>query len=344
MSGVTVELYRGDGVEWDRFVATQPGATSYHRYLWKDVVHKSFGHTGYYLMARRGAEPVGVLPLFHMKSVFFGNFLVSVPFFNYGGVLAGDPAAVQPLLDEGANVMARCRATHLELRHLGAPLAGLATRSHKVTMILDLAAELDNQWRGFDPKLRNQVRKAQKSGLHVVTGGPELLDGFYRVFCRNMRDLGTPVYGREFFENVLRAPDARARVVSVLRGGETVASGIMTRFRDAVEVPWASSIRDYRELCPNNLLYWEAIRLAIEEGALCFDFGRSTPGEGTYQFKKQWGARAVALHWQYLLAPGAHLPDLNPSNPKFRMAVEGWRRLPVALTRFLGPAIVRNIP
>ncbi|GFO63703.1 FemAB family PEP-CTERM system-associated protein [Geomonas paludis] len=344
VSGVAVEIYRGDGAEWDRFVASRPGATSYHRYLWKDVVQESFGHAGYYLMARRGGEPVGVLPLIHMKSVLFGNFLVSVPFFNYGGVLAGDPAAVQPLLDEGVKVMARCGAAHLELRHRGEPLPGLATRSHKVTMILDLAEDADSQWRGFTPKLRNQVRKAQKSGLHVVSGGCELLDGFYRVFCRNMRDLGTPVYGRRFFENVLRAPDAQARVVSVLLGKEPVASGIMTRFRDTVEVPWASSVRDYRELCPNNLLYWEAIRLAIGEGAACFDFGRSTPGEGTYRFKKQWGARAVALHWQYLLAPGAHPPELNPANPKFRLAVEGWRRLPVALTRFLGPAIVRNIP
>ncbi len=344
MSGLSVELYGGDGTEWDDFVASHPAATSYHRYLWKKVVEESFGHRGYYLLARSGGRTVGVLPIIHMKSRLFGNFLVSVPFFNYGGLLCSDPAGRSALLKEGGRVMAECDASYLELRHLADPLPGLATRSHKVTMVLDLAPDSESQWGRFSPKLRNQVRKAQKSGLEVMVGGAELLDGFYRVFCRNMRDLGTPVYGREFFENVLHAREVDPRVISVLRGGETIASGIMTRFRDRVEVPWASSNRDFRECCPNNMLYWEAIRRAIGDGARSFDFGRSTPGEGTYLFKKQWGAEPVPLYWQYLLRPGVELPDLNPANPKFRLAVQGWRRLPVALTRLLGPAIVRNIP
>ncbi|QWV91852.1 FemAB family PEP-CTERM system-associated protein [Geomonas oryzisoli] len=344
MNVVSVERYRGDGQEWDRFVCSHPAATSYHRYFWRRVLEESFGHPGHYLLAHSGGTTVGVLPVVHMKSMLFGSFLVSVPFFNYGGVLCSDPAARDALLAEGERLMAERGASYLELRHLGEPLPGLATRSHKVTMILDLAADPDGQWGSFGPKLRNQVRKAQKSGLQVATGGRELLDGFYRVFCRNMRDLGTPVYGRAFFENVLEARDAQARVISVLADGETIASGIMTRFRDTVEVPWASSNRDFRDCCPNNMLYWEAIRLAIGAGARQFDFGRSTPGEGTYHFKRQWGAEPVPLYWQYLLADGVRPPELNPANPKFRLAVKGWQRLPVALTRILGPPIVRNIP
>lgn len=344
MNRISVELYEGEGREWDGFVAAQPTATSYHRYLWRGVVERSFGHQGYYLMARSGGNPVGVLPLIHMRSLLFGSFLVSIPFFNYGGVLCSDPAAVPALLEQGRRLMQERGAAHLELRHLGEPISGLPTRSHKVTMILRLAADADSQWQGFNAKLRNQIRKAQKSGVKVVTGGKEFLDGFYQVFCRNMRDLGTPVYGRKFFENVLDAPEACARIVSVTLDGRTVASGIMTRFRDSAEVPWASSNRDYRECCPNNLLYWEAIRIAIAEGAGTFDFGRSTPGEGTYNFKVQWGAQPVPLYWQYLLQEGTELPDLNPANPKFRLAVRGWRMLPVPLTKLLGPRIVRSIP
>ncbi|WP_136514430.1 FemAB family XrtA/PEP-CTERM system-associated protein [Geomonas edaphica] len=344
MSGVSVELYRGEGEEWDLFVGSQPAATAYHRYLWKRVVEQSFGHRGYYLLARRGGKTVGVLPLIHMKSRLFGNFLVSVPFFNYGGVLCSDPAARSALLSEGERIMAECGASYLELRHLGEPIPGLATKSHKVTMILELAPDLESQWERFDAKLRNQVRKAQKSGLQAVVGGSELLEGFYRVFCRNMRDLGTPVYASRFFENVVRATGSEATVISILLEGETIASGIMTRFRDTVEVPWASSNRDFRAFCPNNMLYWEAIKLAFSQGARRFDFGRSTPDEGTYRFKKQWGAKPVPLYWQYLLADGVKVPELNPSNPKFRLAVKGWQRLPVVLTRVLGPPIVRNIP
>jgi len=343
--GISVEHYQGDGSDWDAFVACHPAASSYHQFFWRGVVEKSFGHKGCYLLARDGGgEPVGVLPLIHMKSRLFGNFLVSLPFFNYGGVLSHDPAAAEALLAEAGRVLKSCGASHVELRHLGKGLDGLPTKGHKVTMILDLAPDTETQWKAFNAKLRNQVRKAEKSGLEVVTGGKELLDGFYTVFCRNMRDLGTPVYGINFFANVLDASCENARIISVRHEGRTIASAVYTRFRDSVEVPWASSNRDYRDFCPNNMLYWEAISLAIREGARQFDFGRSTKDEGTYNFKKQWGAQPVQLHWQYLLKDGEALPELNPSNPKFRLAVKGWQMLPVPLTRLLGPKIVKNIP
>ena len=110
-----------------------------------------------------------------------------------------------------------------------------------------------------------------------------------------------------------------------------------------VEIPWASSIRDYNALCPNHLLYWHALETAITEGAEVFDFGRSTPGEGTFKFKEQWGAEPVPLHWEYWLASGA-LPDHSPKNPKFQLVIETWKRLPLAVANQLGPAIVRLIP
>jgi FemAB-related protein (PEP-CTERM system-associated) len=172
----------------------------------------------------------------------------------------------------------------------------------------------------------------------------ELLDGFYEVFCRNMRDLGTPVYGKNFFRNVLEEFPETTRIISVKLGDKTVASGILTWFKDTLEVPWASSISDYREMCPNNLLYWEAIRFAINNGSLKFDFGRSTPGEGTFKFKKQWGAKPVQLYWQYLLKEGERLPELNTKNPKYEMAIKVWKKLPLAVTNFIGPHIVKNIP
>jgi FemAB-related protein (PEP-CTERM system-associated) len=170
------------------------------------------------------------------------------------------------------------------------------------------------------------------------------MDGFYEVFCRNMRDLGTPVYGKSFFRNILETFPDTTRIISVMLENKTVASGILTWFKDSLEVPWASSISDHREKCPNNLLYWEAIRFAIRNGSRKFDFGRSTPGEGTYRFKKQWGALPYPLYWQYLLKDGKQLPELNPKNPKYEMAIKVWQRLPLVVTNLLGPRIVKNIP
>ena len=167
---------------------------------------------------------------------------------------------------------------------------------------------------------------------------------FYQVFAHNMRDLGTPVYSKRFFEEVLRAFPDRARIVCVRYEGRTVAASVVFRHRATMEVPWASSLREFNHLSPNVRLYWEMLQLAIEEGCRTFDFGRSTPNEGTYNFKKQWGAEPVPLVWEYWTAPGAAVPDLSPKNAKYGAAISVWRKLPVGLTRLIGPPIVRNIP
>ncbi|BDV43048.1 hypothetical protein GURASL_19710 [Geotalea uraniireducens] len=334
-----------DSRTWDDFVASRPEATNYHRYGWRTVIERAFGHRTYYLMATDERDQVcGVLPLTHMKSALFGSFLVSLPFFNYGGMLCATDDAARGLLERSRQLLDEVGAEYAELRHLHPTGKALPSKEHKVTMLLALQDDAESQWKALDAKVRNQVRKAEKSGLTTVVGHCELLDGFYEVFCRNMRDLGTPVYSKELFRQVLEVFPETTRIISVILDGRTVAAGLLTWYRDTLEVPWASSIRDVRELCPNNLLYWEAIRFAIGNGSRHFDFGRSTPGEGTYRFKKQWGAEPHQLHWDYLLNPGAALPELNPANPKYRLAISLWQRLPVAVTKLLGPPIVRNIP
>jgi len=342
---MTVQHYNEDGTAWDAFVASHRHSTNYHLYGWRNVIEKSFGHMVYYLVARNSNNEIcGVLPLVHMKSMLFGSFLVSLPFFNYGGLLCSEDNAGATLLNMARCMLRDVRADHAELRHLHICEEELATKQHKVSMILDLEKDEETQWKALDAKVRNQVRKAEKCGLQTITGHMELLDGFYAVFCRNMRDLGTPVYSRGFFRNILETFPDTSRIISVMLEGKTVASGLLTWFRDSLEVPWASSIIDYREKCPNNLLYWEAIRFAIRKGARKFDFGRSTPGEGTYRFKKQWGAKPVQLYWQYLLEKGKHVPELNPGNPKYRLAIKVWQQLPVTVTKVLGPRIVKSIP
>lgn len=342
---ITAHLYNEAGTAWDSFVNKHQDSTNYHQYGWRKVVEKSFGHRTMYLTATNSQNEIcGILPFVQMKSLMFGSFLVSLPFFNYGGLLVSDNSAVAVMLNASRNMLDESGVDYIELRHLKACDDIGATRQHKVTMILDLEKNEEKQWDVLDAKVRNQVRKAEKNGLLAVTGRLELLDGFYDVFSRNMRDLGTPVYGRNFFSNVLEEFPDNTRILSVLHDGRTIASALLTWFKDTLEVPWASSNRDYRHLCPNNILYWEAIRFAIGLGARLFDFGRSTPDEGTYKFKKQWGANPVQLYWQYLLRDGGELPEINTKNPKYRYAIKAWQRLPLMLTKLLGPPIVRCIP
>jgi FemAB-related protein (PEP-CTERM system-associated) len=334
-----------DPVEWDGFVNAQPDACGYHLAAWRGVFERAFGHRPEYLTARRAGQIVGVLPLVEMRSWLLGNFFVSLPFVNYGGVLTNDDEAARALADY-AEALARERGLkHVELRHRRAPrFPGGPCKQHKVTMLLPLAADADAMWNALDRKVRNQVRKAEKSELTSVVGGAELIDEFYPVFATNMRDLGTPVYGKRVFEEIFKALPGHTSMFVVRKGTTTVAAGVGYSYRTTFEMPWASSLKEHRALSPNNLLYWHAIRHAIATGHRVFDFGRSTPDEGTYHFKRQWGAEAEPLFWEYRLPGGGALPDQSPKNPKFSLAISLWKKLPVPIATLIGPSIVRSIP
>jgi FemAB-related protein (PEP-CTERM system-associated) len=325
---------------WDRYVTSHPDAFGYHEWAWRSTFERVLGHTCLYLAARLDGLIVGVLPLVEVKSL-FGRSLTSLPFVNFGGVLANSDDVARSLIGEAAALAASRRCSHVELRHITRRFTDLPCKEHKVTMRLALSSGM---WDRLDRKTRNQVRKAQKSELTVDRGGTELVTDFYRVFSRNMRDLGTPVYSRSLFTHVSQTFPDRVRIIVVRHHGLPVAAGLTFRTRGMIEIPWASSIRDYNHLCPNHLLYWHAIETAITDGVETFDFGRSTPHEGTYKFKEQWGAAPLPLHWEYWLPEGASVPDQGPKNPKFAMAIESWKRLPVWLANLVGPRVVRRIP
>jgi FemAB-related protein (PEP-CTERM system-associated) len=328
-----------DAAEWDAFVATQP-LTGYHRWAWRSVFTGALGHTCTYLVARRGPVVAGVLPLVAIESYLFGRTLTSLPFLNYGGVRAPSADASRALLNAAQSMAAEHGYRHVELRHRERLVADAPVKQHKVTMLLPIRAGL---WEQLDRKVRNQVRKAEKSGLTVTRGGAELLPDFYAVLSRNMRDLGTPVHSPRLFEHVLAAFPSEAGLHVVRHGDRAIAAGLTYRAGTTTEVPWASSNRDYNSLCPNHLLYWHIIETAVTEGSDTLDFGRSTPHAGTYKFKEQWGATPQPLHWEYPYLSGG-IPEANPANPKFHGAIAAWKRMPLWLANRVGPHIVRNIP
>ncbi len=328
---------------WNEYVLRHSDATGYHEWAWCTVLARAFGCRSLYFAARRGAQIVGVLPTVLLDSWLFGRALVSLPFLNYGGVLADDDGAARALLDAALASAHEHGCRHVELRHFRRHFVDLPCKYHKVTMRLPLHAA-PALWEGLDRKARNQVRKAQKSGLTYREGGVELLDAFYAVFARNMRDLGTPVYSPRFFAEVLGAFPERARIHVVSHEVTPVAAGLTFETRGTVEIPWASSVRDFNALCPNHLLYWSILEGASASGRSTFDFGRSTPDEGTYKFKEQWGAEPVPLCWEYGLLAGGDVPNSSPTNPKFRLAISLWKKLPLSVANRVGPMIVRAIP
>lgn len=334
-----------DEAAWEQFVQGRQEACGYHAAAWGGLINRVFGHMAYYLMARDQEGQVrGVLPLVYMKSPLFGRFLTSMPFFNYGGVLSESAAARDALLDAAAETARRLQATHIELRQAVPLETDWPVRSHKISMRLELPQRYEDLFKAFPSKLRSQVRRAEREGMTSRLGGLELLDDFYQVFARNMRDLGTPVYGKEFFRVILQTFSKEARVCAVYLADRPVAAGFVIGFRQSLEIPWASSDRRYAGMAPNMMLYGSVLRYACEQGYRVFDFGRSSKDSGTYRFKEQWGARPVQLHWYYWLQGGDRFPQLNPQNPKYALAIRIWQHLPVPVTTFIGPLVAKYLP
>jgi FemAB-related protein (PEP-CTERM system-associated) len=260
-----------------------------------------------------------------------------MPFLDYGGICTFNEKSERALFMKALGLRDSCRAQYLELRHKDARENGGILRQDKVDMALDLTPGHDFIWKNMAPKVRNQVRKASKSGLRTQIGGAEYLEHFYRVFAINMRDLGSPVHSPSFFANIIREFADRARIVIVFDGRKTVGSLICLFYRDSASVPWASSLREYFPKCPNNLLYWDTIRYACVRGCKDFHFGRSSIGSGTYRFKQQWGTQERQLNWQFYFRQPTQIHTSIAENPKYQLAAQVWKRLPLSITLLLGP-------
>ena len=339
-----------DAKAWDAYALSAGVDGHFHAYAWRNVIWRALKHRPHYLIARRQGSVTGILPLFDVRSRLFGRSLISVPFLNGGGILADDDASAIALLRRADDLVRQGGYRYAELRHRQAfPLAGdLACRQHKVAMRLSLPDHPDSLFERFKAKLRSQVRRPVKAGARAqIINGQNIvsrdIDNFYQVFSENMRDLGTPVFPKSLFRETSGSFGEQAWLTIVWLDGHPAAAGLMVGFGDAVEMIWASSLRCFNRLAVNMLLYWEAMRTAIEQGYRTFDFGRCTEDGPTHRFKAQWGAEPVPLHWYYA-GDTDRIPDVSPTNPRFHIAVRAWQNLPIPIANRLGPVIARSLP
>jgi FemAB-related protein (PEP-CTERM system-associated) len=329
---------------WSEFIAQSPSATFGHLIAWREVIRDSLGHRPHYLIALRDSRIVGVLPLFCAQTWWRARSVISIPWLDYGGVCSEDPEAREALSEAACAMTREWGAGYAEFRSVEMVTEKLPVSQKRVTFLLNLESDSELVWKKFDAKLRNQIRKSQKAELTTEIGGVELLDEFYRVFCFNMRDLGTPVWGKDLFRATLAAFEDPARLILVKKDGQVIAAGLILAFKDRLYVPSASAYRHALEHCPNHALYWTVIELGCRENRKWFDFGRSAIDSNTFRFKKQWNPEPTQLNWQYFLNGPAEIPEVNPRNPKYRMFVGAWQKLPLAIANILGPRVIRNFP
>jgi len=290
-----------------------------------------------------------VLPLCEIRTLAGRRELVSLPFHDTAGVLSRCESASSALVEAALTAARERHCSALELRQ-AEPLSELPPPSsegpsRRVGLVLELQSDEEAQWGAIGAKVRNQVRKARKEGLELATWSPpELLDGFYECFAINMRDLGSPVHAKRFYREAARRFGERLRFIVAADGPRAVGGLVAIHTGDRVTVTWASTLRSERRRCPNNLIYWEALRWAVALGASHFDFGRSPVGGGTYRFKRGWGAEERPLAWVRLAPQGEPLPldALGESRTLARLS-SLWTWLPLAWTRRLGPVLRRHL-
>lgn len=329
---------------WARWVLDRlPAPRLAHAPEWAAVITNAYGHEPLYLSGEDEEGRPGILPAFVVRRPLFGTVVTSMPFLDSGGPCSSSPELALALVARLLAESRRLGARSVELRCAERlPLAFQPTES-KVNLTLSLPADPDRLWSSLDGSVRSQVRKAQRSGLVVGVGGTGELSAFYSTFAARMRDLGSPVHARGFFHTLMESFGTRARIVLVRRDRTTVGALLALAFGDRLIVPWAACLKEYFSLCPNMLLYWETLRLACVEGFRTFDFGRSTHDSGTYRFKRQWGAVEEPLFWytiperRHAGAPAAGLGAAAD------LAVAAWRRLPLSVSRCLGPSIRRYL-
>ncbi len=288
-------------------------------------------------------EVLGWMGAMKVGNALLGKRWVSLPFMDYGGPLAASPEnegrLIEAFLGLGKKDGLAC-----EIRSLS-PLAGRAKpKQEKVAMLLDLqATTYDAWWKKLDAKVRNQVRKAEKSQVTMKWGGRDQLDAFYDVFTVNMRDLGSPVHSKKLFEAILQFVP-HCEIGTAWREGRCIGGLFRVMWAGTLVIPWASTLREERVHCPNNALYHASIETAFSRGLKRVDFGRSTKEEGTYRFKLQWLAQEHELPWYPFDKAGQPISAVaHLGSGGMASIAKVWSRLPVSWATLIGPHIRKDI-
>jgi len=334
----------GDITRWDAYVKTHSKATVYHLSAWGRAVSRSMGHAIYYLYVEENDQIKGVLPLIHVKSRLFGNSLISVGFATNGGPLFDDEAALALLDQEAGKLSKELDVDYLECRNTEAVHKDWPSKSETYsTFRKTLFEDHEENLKAIPRKQRAMVRKGIKFGLKAEID--ETIDRLYPLYAESLRNLGSPVFPRKLFHNLKLEYGDDCEILTVCDDQGVAVSSVMSfYFRDEVIPYYGGGNIDARRLAANDFMYWSVMERAVNSrNSTIFDFGRSKNGTGAFNFKKNWGFEPVALHYEFILKEGETLPDINPLNPKYQLMIKTWKKLPLALSNFMGPFISRSL-
>ncbi len=333
-----------DKSNWNAYVNRHKQATPYHQFAWLEAVQKAYGHRAIGAIAYSSGNVIGIFPAVLMKIPLVGKQICALPYCDVGYGLSDDAKTLIEMQRHLLTNLTQIEGTSLEIRDVNnAPLTIEQFKHKKVRMLLNLPNSSDTLMAGFKSKLRSQIKKAEKNGLIYQTGNSlELINHFYEVYAKNMRDLGSPVHAKKWFKEIVNAYADDSLLSVVYHNNTPIGAGLIIKGKNSASIPWASTCREFNKLAPNMLLYWSLLAHCADNGVMTFDFGRSTYEEGTYRFKSQWGANAQLLDWIKLDCNSRLIEEHNTQEgPQkiLKIAENLWRRLPLKLTVMTGSLI-----
>lgn len=347
---VTIRLAQdSDQDRWDDFVLNHPDASPYHLFAWKRAIEIAYGHQCHYLYAEKHNKIEAILPLVQLRLFPFLDEMVALPFCDLGNCISKTTEAQDALFNEALSLRTNRKTINIQFRGDLTPTESIrssfkAIENDKVRMLLNLPPTADDLLKSFKSKLRSQIRKAEKNGVLFEWGGTQDIDGAYHVFSKNMHELGSPVHSKSFLKAVIENYGARSKLGLASFEGRIIGMGIILLGGSVVSIPWASTLREYNRLSPNMLLYWNFLKYSADNGYASFDFGRSSSGEGTYKFKKQWGAKPIPLNWYEYVGNGKNeIKESSASSWKREVAASMWRKLPLGIANTIGPHLRKYI-
>lgn len=333
-----------DAASWDQFVALHPDGSFFHQTGWLRVMENTYGYEPYYFCAWRGEQITGIAPSFLISNWMTGRCLMSLPFAVYGGVCANDGESEQALIGRLEDLAAERNVEYLEFRDRSGSLRdGYHQNSRHAGFTLPLIEDTEALYKSLPKDIRYMLRRAEKAGLTAKRGFDQL-DTFYHLMTLNLRRLGTPAFPKKLFENLIREYPGQVDLTVVYSGDAPLAAGMSFFFREWMQPYYIGSTDTAKTVGGNHFLWWELMKLAASKGLATFDFGRSKKNSGNYDFKKKWNPRIESLNYQVRLFRRKTAPDFSPMNPKFELATNVWKKMPLGLTRLVGPRVVRWFP
>ncbi|MFV2057081.1 MAG: FemAB family XrtA/PEP-CTERM system-associated protein [Thiohalomonadales bacterium] len=327
--------------DWDTYIESKVDSTFFHLSAWRTVLEKGLKHKAHYLYAEKNGKIVGVLPLAQIRSILFGHSLVSTPFCVYGGAVTDDESVSKALIAKATNLANNLKVDYLEVRNKTPVQKDWLIKNLYVTFRKEIDVDSEANMLAIPRKQRAMVRKGIKAGL--VSEIEDNIDNFYRAYSESVRNLGTPVFPKQYFKVLFEVFQDKCDILTVKKRSDLVSSVLSFYFRDEVLPYYGGGTSISRMVKGNDFMYWELMRRSGENGIRIFDYGRSKEGTGSYSFKKNWGFQPTPLSYEYYLVKATELPDVNPLNPKYQSFIKIWRKLPLSVANTVGPYIAKNL-